>query len=824
MITDIFSSFDPTTHDIAIHQILVWLLGPIAILIWTAGRIPLRKRFKWIFHVNLIQEQCNRTQLTHDFESHKILGGMFLIFASSNFGSIIIPYAFPATSHLIFTASIAFPLWLSIIISRFYFKPLTTLASILPAGAPGWLNPLLVLIETIRIIVRPLTLAFRLAANLTAGHVVLSLIGVYTTAGILRVSISSIFLFLVNLGYIYFEVIITYIQAFIFCLLLTIYANECQAYSHYFFSLIKTLICGIKNANQQKIMTIIYSYLGCRSLILSFLIIFISSTLINSNSIILIEWKLEQISSFNLRLPLIIDKPGLFFSRIVLFISANVLFFSNSYIVSEKENNRFLILIIIFILSINLLIFIPHLFFLLLGWDGLGLVSFLLVIHYASPKSLAAGFTTVLTNRIGDALIIISIPLLFINLNLNPSVYQSSPPLENLIVVMITLAAMTKRAQIPFSSWLPAAMAAPTPISALVHSSTLVTAGVFLIYRFYPILSTSPLFTPILLTLASLTILIAGLIAYKENDIKKIIALSTLRQLGVIMYRLAINLPELAFAHILSHATFKALLFIAAGNLILQLSHTQDLRQFGNRRYKNPLTLIIMVITNLSLAGFPFLAGFYSKDLIIEIRLFNNINIIIFFILLIATAITLIYAIRFVFFIFFTRACNSNVISTIRVKDKNINVPFLTIGIYVLMRGPVIIWNFLFPYLHPPLLNIFKFLIPFLLLLTIVGLPTYWYINKCKLEIDKNSNFELLSMWFIRVINTQFFLKTSQGGLSWYKGADSGWNENLIGSGIKPLIIQPSSSLLKFQNFLLTLNFLVILILIFISIYFNSLT
>lgn len=231
MITDIFSSFDPSTHSIIVPQLIVWILGPTAILLWSAGRIPLRKRFKWIFHVSIIQEQCNRTQLTNDYESHKILSGMFLIFASTNIGSILIPYAFPTTSHLIFTAAIAFPLWFSIILSRFYCKPLTTLARILPAGAPGWLNPLLVLIETIRIIVRPLTLAFRLAANLTAGHVVLSLIGVYTTAAILRISISSIFLFLVNIGYIYFEVVITYIQAFIFCLLLTIYSNECHSLS-----------------------------------------------------------------------------------------------------------------------------------------------------------------------------------------------------------------------------------------------------------------------------------------------------------------------------------------------------------------------------------------------------------------------------------------------------------------------------------------------------------------------------------------------------------------------------------------------------------------
>lgn len=194
------------------------------------------------------------------------------------------------------------------------------------------------------------------------------------------------------------------------------------------------------------------------------------------------------LSSISLDFSIFVDKWGLVFSLTVRFISMNVLFFSKSYIEGEIYNGRFIGLMFLFILRINILIFFPNIIFLILGWDGLGVVSFLLVIHYQSSSSLAAGYITVLTNRIGDVLILIRIPLF-----LSRGGFMSRGNLTNVEVfgLMIMFAGITKRAQIPFSSWLPAAIAAPTPISALVHSSTLVTAGVYLIFRFYPIISLS---------------------------------------------------------------------------------------------------------------------------------------------------------------------------------------------------------------------------------------------------------------------------------------------------------------------------------------------
>jgi NADH-ubiquinone oxidoreductase chain 5 len=189
-------------------------------------------------------------------------------------------------------------------------------------------------------------------------------------------------------------------------------------------------------------------------------------------------------------------------------------------------------------------------------------------------------------------------------------------------------------------------MAAPTPVSALVHSSTLVTAGVFLLYRFYPFLQLSPSFRPALLLVASATILIAGISAITECDLKKIIALSTLRQLGVMISTLALGLPSLTFFHLITHALFKALLFICAGALIHHSLHTQDLRQITNSSPQTPIISSSILVANLALCGAPFLSGFYSKDLILEILLFNPTNCLIISIFFLATILTAAYSAR----------------------------------------------------------------------------------------------------------------------------------------------------------------------------------
>lgn len=189
-------------------------------------------------------------------------------------------------------------------------------------------------------------------------------------------------------------------------------------------------------------------------------------------------------------------------------------------------------------------------------------------------------------------------------------------------------------------------MAAPTPVSALVHSSTLVTAGVFLVVRFFDFLKLFPLFLNILLIVGVLTIFMAGISANIERDIKKVIALSTLRQLGVIIGRLGAGFVDLAFFHLVTHALFKALLFLCAGHFIHIGGHYQDVRVFGQLGSVAPLTCIGIISARLALCGFPFIAGFYSKDVIMEACSRGVFNSLICFVFFVSAGLTASYSIR----------------------------------------------------------------------------------------------------------------------------------------------------------------------------------
>jgi len=214
---------------------------------------------------------------------------------------------------------------------------------------------------------------------------------------------------------------------------------------------------------------------------------------------------------------------------------------------------------------------------------------------------------------------------------------------------LVVLAAITKRAQIPFSAWLPAAMAAPTPVSALVHSSTLVTAGVYLLIRFNYMLGLSNF----LFYIGVFTIFMSGLGANLETDLKKIIALSTLSQLGLIIITLGLGMVEFSFFHLITHAMFKSLLFLCAGVFIHSMGDTQDIRHLGGAIVGCPLTSFYFIISSIALCGFPFFSGFYSKDFILEIYFIGGFNIFTFTFIILATFFTLTYSVRLIYIIFF---------------------------------------------------------------------------------------------------------------------------------------------------------------------------
>ena len=297
----------------------------------------------------------------------------------------------------------------------------------------------------------------------------------------------------------------------------------------------------------------------------------------------------------------IADHWSIRFFGLLIIISSRVMRWSYYYMSGEENYVRFILIIILFVVRIVILIFFGTLVGALIGWDGLGVTSFLLVIYYKNRKSLGSGIITALSNRLGDCFFLLILGLFFIE---SEHFYRK--------VFLLLMASITKSAQIPFSSWLPSAMAAPTPVRALVHSSTLVTAGVYLLLRF------NDFTTEWIGFVGGITILIAGVCACVEIDIKKIVALSTLSQLGVIIVSLSTFQKNICFFHLVTHAIFKALLFICVGIAIHTIYGSQDFRSFNNigKNILHPINILLMA--NIALMGFPFMAGFYRKDIIIE--------------------------------------------------------------------------------------------------------------------------------------------------------------------------------------------------------------
>ena len=379
--------------------------------------------------------------------------------------------------------------------------------------------------------------------------------------------------------------------------------------------------------------------------LLSFLLVFIALTIFSP--IVLIEWELSVIPLINISSNFTIDLISWKFILVVLIISSWVIIYSNRYIDDEKNSLRFIFLVLIFVSRMLILIVGGSVPLLLIGWDGLGLSSYFLIVHYQTFKSSGRGLITVIRNRIGDIFIIITSLLLFSEIT-SWLFFHSSSTLNKIFIlgVIILLGAITKRAIFPYSTWLPEAIAAPTPVSSLVHSSTLVTAGVYLILRRVPWLPLNLLL--IIGAISRFTLILSRGRALFCLDFKKVIALSTLSQLAFIITTLSLNLIEIAFFHLITHALFKSSLFMSTGSLIHLRRGNQDIR------FKDTLSFpafrgIIVVIPLLALIGFPFLAGYFSKEIILLTSFFLNLNLFFLATLVLGALLTIFYRIRIMF-------------------------------------------------------------------------------------------------------------------------------------------------------------------------------
>src|SRR5712664_3967641 len=332
----------------------------------------------------------------------------------------------------------------------------------------------------------------------------------------------------------------------------------------------------------------------------------------------------------------LIDRLSALMMVVVSFVSLMVHVYTIGYMAEDPGYQRFFAYIALFTFSMLMLVMANNFLQLFFGWEAVGLVSYLLIgFWYTRPTAIYASLKAFLVNRVGDFgfLIGVALVLAYFGTLDYAAVFSQAPLmaqrtievipgapwlLVSAICIGLFVGAMGKSAQFPLHVWLPDSMEGPTPISALIHAATMVTAGIFMVARMSPLFELSETALALVLLIGGITAFFMALIAIVQNDIKRVVAYSTLSQLGYMTVALGASAYSVAVFHLMTHAFFKALLFLAAGSVIIGMHHDQDIRNMGGLRKYMPITWITSLIGSLALIGTPFFSGFYSKDSIID--------------------------------------------------------------------------------------------------------------------------------------------------------------------------------------------------------------
>ena len=401
----------------------------------------------------------------------------------------------------------------------------------------------------------------------------------------------------------------------------------------------------------------------------------------------------------------------------VTFVSFMVHIYTIGYMHDDDGYQRFFSYIALFTFAMLMLVMANNFLQLFFGWEGVGLVSYLLIGFWFKRESATfAGMKAFLVNRFGDFGFLLGIAAVLLVFNsidyaqvfaaaADPQVIKNAPVIISgvdsitLICILLFIGAMGKSAQVPLHVWLPDSMEGPTPISALIHAATMVTAGIFMVARMSPLFELSETALSFVLVIGSITALFMGFLGIVQNDIKRVVAYSTLSQLGYMTVALGVSAYSAAFFHLMTHAFFKALLFLGAGSVIIAMHHEQDIRKMGGLWKHMPITWLTFLIGTLALIGTPGFAGFYSKDSILEAVHYSNIagSGFAYFAVIVGVFITSFYSFRLYFLVFHGKErMDEHTKAHVHETPAVVTVPLIMLAIPSVIIGAMTIEPLLF--------------------------------------------------------------------------------------------------------------------------------
>ncbi len=571
------------------------------------------------------------------------------------------------------------------------------------------------------------------------------------------------------------------------------------------------------------------------SALLSIYIFFKVLTQNYENNLLIASW--IHSGSLNINWSIKIDSVSSVMLVVVTLISSLVHIYSIGYMSSDPHKPRFMAYLSLFTFAMLTLVTSDNFLQLFFGWEGVGLCSYFLIgFWFKKETANKAAIKAFVVNRVGDFGFALGIFLIFYSfgtLNYN-EIFNQVPQLRekeilflginlnviDLICILLFIGAMGKSAQIFLHTWLPDAMEGPTPVSALIHAATMVTAGVFLVVRCSPIYEYSDLALSLITIVGMSTALFAASVALVQNDIKKIIAYSTCSQLGYMFFAAGVGAYNVAMFHLFTHAFFKALLFLGSGSVIHSFKNEQDITKMGGVWKSLPYTYVLMIIGTLALTGFPFLSGFYSKDAIIEFAYLkgNTVGYLAAFIGIFTAFLTSIYSWRLIFKTFHGKYNNTN----LQINSMHESPMIMLIPLFVLALGAIgsgflfknlfmnyNFWGdsikFLVPLSknHPPL-----WFVLFTPLLVVISIPISFYLflrNQHFLQelVKMNQPFYdfLKKKWYFDELYDIVFVKSSKNvGFFLWKKIDAGIIDKFGPDGISGLIKKLSIKAVKFQT------------------------